>query len=135
MTKTEAEIKEFIDSREVLMKSELIRFIYPNYDYKKAGGYYTKLKFLRWWDYVLQTKDWAKLKEHRNYREKNANKKGERFNRVREIYKTDNRLQEFGKRRIRNLLIKVYDLDIPLASLARYLKELKQEPQCIPKSS
>ena len=136
MKKSDFEIKEFIDNREVLTQSDLIRFMYNKTGRITNGTPFLKNRVKRWWDYVLGTKDWVKLKEYREHIINTGNKKGERIDKVRKIYQTDKRLQEFGKRRIRNLLIEVYDLDIPLPSLARYIKELKQESnQCTVKSS
>ena len=133
--KSDEEIKEFIDNKEALTQSDLIRFMYNKTGYITNGTPFLKNRVRKWWDYVLETKDWVKLKEYRENINNNANKKVERLEQVRKIYQADKRLQEFGKRRIRNLLKEVYDLDIPLPSLARYIKELKQEPQCIPKSN
>jgi len=120
--KTDAEIKEFIDGREVLTQTELGMFIYPD-SQRKISGSSGRTK--RWWAYVLKVKNWKKLREHKEYKQRTNNLKVERFNKFRKIYQSDQRMQEFGKRRIRNLLIKVYDLDIPLATLGRYIKDLK----------
>jgi len=133
--KTDTEIKEFIDDREALTQSDLVRFMYNKTGRITTGSVFLKNRCREWWDYVLETKDWIKLKEYKEDILKNGNKKVERLEQVRKIYQTDKRLQEFGKRRIRNLLIEVYDLDIPLPSLARYIKELKQEQLCTQKSS
>ena len=118
-----------------MTQSDLIRFVYDKTGRLAGGFLFSRNKLRGWWDYVLETKDWIKLKEYKENIINNGNKKVERLDKVRKIYQTDKRLQEFGKRRIRNLLIEVYDLDIPLPSLARYIKELKQESQCIAGSS
>ena len=126
--KTDAEIKEFIDGREALTIREVNIFLHPNWNnasISKSLSCKSSGKLRRWWQYVLETKEWQKLREHKEYKINNANQKGERFDKFRKIYQSDQRMQEFGKRRIRNLLIKVYDLDIPLATLGRYIKELK----------
>ena len=133
--KTDQEIKEFIDDREALTQSDLVRFAYNKTGRITGGALFLRNRLRKWWDYVLETKDWEELRRYKEDILKNANKKVERLEQVRKIYQTDKRLQEFGKRRIRNLLIEVYDLDIPLPSLARYIKELKQEQLCTQKSS
>ena len=124
--KTDAEIKEFIDGREVLTQTDLTRFIYPIWNENSIKkGMSQKYRVKGWWQYVLETKEWQKLRENKEYKQRTNNLKVERFNKFRKIYQSDQRMQEFGKRRIRNLLIKVYDLDIPLATLGRYIKDLK----------
>lgn len=54
--RTDEEIKKFIDEREVLTRTELSKFIYG---YKQLGN----SRSLKWWLYVLETKDLTKLKE------------------------------------------------------------------------
>lgn len=66
--KTDKEIKEFIDSREVLTQNELSHFMYghscPVITYAKNGKEYQN-KIMGWWGYVLKTKDWGKLRKYK----------------------------------------------------------------------
>lgn len=57
--KQDWEIKKFIDENEVLTQSELRIFMYGY----RNGKFPTR--FLEWWTYVLETKDWVKMKQHK----------------------------------------------------------------------
>ena len=90
--KTDAEIKEWIDSREAFTQNELSKFIHG---YKINNNKLTR----KWWAYVLETKDWTALKDYRN--KKNRLDYFERFYK---IYKKDKRLQECGCRKAKKIL-------------------------------
>jgi hypothetical protein len=124
VAKTDQEIKEFIDSSKALTMGELVEFIYGEKD-SDTSRYRNRKKTQNWWGYVLQTKNWGNLRDYREKKIHEVNRKVERFNKFSEIYQSDKRCQMYGKRRIRTLLNKVYNLDIPLPTLNRYIKELK----------
>lgn len=110
--RNEEEIKKFIDEKEVLTMLELAMFVYerPERNTKKT-------KILKWWGYVLETKDWKKLKEY------NINKQTkhheERFKKFREIYIKDERMKQ-GQRKQRKLLNDVYGLSYSGATISKY---------------
>ena len=119
--KTDEEIKEFIDNRDVLTKSDIARFMYGN---KESTS-----RVNRWWDYVLETKDWGKLKKLRE--DKIYNNCGqlnkERYIEFKKIYKKDKRLHTMGKISIQRLLNNGYDFHIPLSTIQRYLCYIRQK--------
>lgn len=132
--KTDQEIKDWIDEREVFCKKELIIFMFN----KNNGGRLHNKRFIGFWDYVLETKDWGKLKKyirHKNFGSNGA-KKGDKyyrkkFKKFEEVYKSDKRLAEMGCVRTSNFLNAFYNLELNPATIIKYKKEL----QCILKSN
>lgn len=115
--KSEKEIKEFIDSKEVITQRELNKFIYGY-----TGGDRNS-KFRHWWDYVLKTKDWKKLKEYRDKKITSLN--NGKFETFKKLYDKDERLRMYGTKRQKKLLLNIYGLDYGRTTLAAYNKKLK----------
>jgi hypothetical protein len=118
--KSDLEIKEFIDSREVLTKRELTEFIYG-----ELKDYRLNSKFINnAWDYALQTKNWQKMKEYQKTRIKYGNKLTH-IPELLELSKTDKRLLEFGKRKLVKFLNEHYGIIISLAAAGRFLQQIR----------
>lgn len=123
MRRTDKEIKEWIDSKDVLTRRELTMFMQPG---RKTRGNETNVRFCKWWDYVLKTKDWNKLKEYAADKVKsNLNK--ERFEEFVKLYKSDIRIREYGKVRGSKYLKKKYNLELHPTTLKRYKEYVQQE--------
>lgn len=118
--RSDAEIKEFIDSREVLTKCELVKFVYGENRYEKL-----KVKFINnAWNYALQTKNWQKMKEYQEFKIKFGNK-SVYFPKLLDLSKTDKRLFEFGKRKLVKFLNEHYGMIISLATAQRFLQQIR----------
>jgi hypothetical protein len=115
--KCDNEIKQWIDEREVLTKNELSRYMF---NCRTHGNQ----RLRSWWNYVLETKDWAKLKEYNEL--KNRKGQPERFKKFVEIYNNDSRFAKLGKRYTMRLLLELYDFKLSLATAGRYLREIRQ---------
>jgi hypothetical protein len=76
-----------------------------------------------WWDYVLRTKNWKKLREYGEYRQKNYFKS--KFDEYKKIHDSDKRMKEFGLRRQKRLLQNVYGLSYSLSTLSNYSNQIK----------
>lgn len=124
--KTDEEIKQWIDEREVLTKIELSKFIYG----VNGRNYVTKNKTNRWWNYALKTKQWDKLREHRDYKMNNP-RTDLRYKQVHDLMQKDIRFKDVGKRRAQSLIKSIYKLDIPLATVGRYLRKIRETTNVI----
>lgn len=119
--KTDSEIKEFIDSKEALTQKELAEWMYDN-------KWRSTQRLYKWWDYVLQTKNWDDLKEYRDNKINNGNPKTEeraRFKEYLKLYNSDGRISKNGKRYISKLLKEVYNFEIPYVTIGRYNKLIR----------
>jgi len=117
--KTDNEIKEWIDSREVVTQTELIKFMY---------GYYTgvrKQKFTEWWAYIIETKDLVKLRQYSTDKQLRGNRNMELFNKVKSVYTEDPRLQQSGCKSGIKLLKTIYGIEVALTTYKAYLKQIK----------
>ena len=114
MLRSEAEIKEFIDSRKVLSKIELGKFIYG---YKN-----THQKTDEWWLYVLQTKNLEKLYKEKQKRI-NTSCIHKDKKRILELLKTDERLKNSGTRNQVKYLQQFYNISTNRVTLTRWRKE------------
>lgn len=111
MPKTDEEIKEYIDSREVLSKVELSRFVYG---YKSIATALIE----KWWIYTLQTKNLKKLHDEKQKRiNHDANKQ-----KILQLLKTDLRLMNAGTRKQAEYLQKFYNIKVNRNSLQRWRK-------------
>jgi len=100
--KSDAEIKQWIDSKEAITKKELSIFIY--------GYWKNSLRLVKkWWDYILENKDWRKQREYKEKRIKNGSLK---FPQVPEILKTDKRFFNIGVKKTVKLLKQIYNIEI-----------------------
>lgn len=109
--KNEIEIKKFIDKRKALTKKELIQYIYDIY----GGANYRSKIFLKWWNYVLKTKNWKDLRELFEQREKL-----DKFKKFKEIIKKDKRVLELGCDRGIRFLYKHYNFKISVPTFTKY---------------
>lgn len=111
--KSEAEIKDYIDSRKVLSKIELSKFIYG---YKNAH-----YKTEKWWLYVLHTKNLVKLYKEKQKRIYTSciHKDKER---ILELLRTDERLKNAGDRNRVKYLKQFYNIEISRPTLQRWRK-------------
>ena len=112
--KTDEEIKKFIDSKNVLTQKELGNFIYGH---RKGNGKLSG-RWLEWWQYVLDTKDWKELREYRDNLITKHHKN--RFETFREIYKKDKRISGFGIRKQLKILETIYGLHYSNSTLSKY---------------
>lgn len=114
--KSEAEIKRYIDSRKVLTKNELGRFIY---------GYKNNTVLTeKWWIYVLQTKDLKELYNEKQRRIKYENKKHNKSHkdkqRILELLKKDIRLKNAGTRKQTEYLLRFYNIKVSRRTLMKW---------------
>jgi hypothetical protein len=115
--KTDSEIKEFIDSKEAITKSELCVFIYG---YSGGSVHNKKSSMLnKFWDYVLETKDWKKQREH-----KEKKLKLDKFPAFKKIYKNDKRIRELGSTSAIKLLKIIYNMHVSRSTFSKYKKML-----------
>jgi hypothetical protein len=118
--KSDLEIKEFIDSREVLTKCELVKFVYGENRYDKL-----KVKFINnAWNYALQTKNWQKMKEYQKTKIKYGHK-STHIPELLKLSKIDKRLLEFGKRKLVKFLNEHYGIIISLSAAGRFLQQIR----------
>ncbi len=118
--RSDEETKEFIDSKEVITRTELSMFMYG---YKKPSA---ECRIVKWWDYVLQTKDWDKLKKYRTAKINHTDIPCDRYNKIKQIYLTDPRLKNTGKRTTRRILRDVYKICLSDTTVSRYLKKIRR---------
>lgn len=116
--KTDQEIIDFIDSREVLTRNELGRFIYG---YKKSN----MEKVKRYWLYVIQKKDLVKLKEYACSKTTHKDITNPILERVKEVYATDPRFKDIGGKSAYKLFKKLYGIDCTLRTFQRYHAKVK----------
>jgi len=119
--KTEAEIKDFIDSRKVLTTIELSKFILG---YKSLNYAIVKT----WWFYVLQTKDLEELQKYKAQKIREAHKYREydshpQKKTVLKLMKKDIRLKNAGTRKMSEYLLRFYNIKISRIALKRWRKE------------
>lgn len=125
--KTDDSIKEFIDSKEVLTMRELVGFMYPEntkYNWKRS---YSNPRIAKYWNYVLETKNWAKIKNHINYKIKNGNFNRKNFNKYKEIYDMDERIRTCGTRRAQRLLMNIYKFHLARSVISNYNKRIHDD--------
>jgi len=110
--KTDTEIKDWIDEREVLTQSELSMFIYG---YKKASCH-------RHWDYVLETKNIKSLKEYKNYVYANRPLMTHRHKEIIcDILKVNSGvIKKWGARRIVKWFKEIYNIDVGRTTIKKY---------------
>ena len=120
--RTDEEIKEWIDSREALTKNELYEF---KRGHKRYGGR-DNVWLKKWWDYVLKTKDWEKLREYREHKIENWNVNTDKYKRFHEIIEEDKRLLVFGSRYLKKWLKKHYNLELARSTIQRYKNVYKE---------
>jgi hypothetical protein len=120
--RSDKEIKEFIDSREALTQRELMLFMHNTMDFQIR---YTR--DLKWWAYVLDTKDWQKLKAYKHFKINEKNIKSGHYNEYKKIYFKDERIRNSGVRGNRKLLKSIYDIHVSLSSIKRYRRYIKNE--------
>lgn len=122
--KTDKEIKDWIDSQEVLTMMELYHFVCP-WTKRNRPGKQERKRINDYWGYVLETKDWGKLREYRNKKINRGSFKQDNFDKFKEIYSSDKRIREAGKRKTKTLLNEVYNLNIGLQAIVNYKCILK----------
>jgi hypothetical protein len=120
MRKTDEEIKKFIDNNEVLTVNELEKFIYNN----KRGAMVT---INRWWGYVLETKDWVKLREYREKKILDCIKNNTKlaYEKFVEIYNSDIRFKGKGFKSSQKILNEVYGYDVGRSTVQRLYTKMK----------
>lgn len=125
--KSDNEIKEWIDSREVMTMRELAAFLYG-----KGNRSTGNPRFLLWWGYVLQTKNLTDLKLHRERKIITQGGWGmvspERVQRAREIILSDPRLLASGYKRGLRILENVYGIKM---SITTYKKIKRQSNELV----
>ena len=121
MKVSDKDVKDFIDSRKVLTKVELFKFIYPKSKLNWHGG----CRLERWWDYVLKTKKWKELREYRDNKISIGSSRGI-YEPFMNIYNSDPRAKGAGKRTMLKLC-HLHGLNISLSTIQRYLREIRQD--------
>lgn len=118
--KTDKEIRDFIDSKEVLTQRELNEFIYGYWKTVIPGT-----TIYKYWQYVLQTKDWKKLRNYRENKINFTNFKMENFNKYKEIYEKDSRIRERGSRYAQRILEQVYKFHLARNIIISYKRKIE----------
>ena len=116
--KTDQEIKEFIDSKEVLSKNDLGRFVYGH----KASS---NSVINRHWLYVIQTKDLIKLKKYAYDKEQHKDRLDPILERIAGIYRTDPRFNSIGGKSAYKLFKRLYGVDCTERTFQKYHKQVK----------
>ena len=127
--KTDKEIKDWIDKQDVLTRADLRRFMYPTLGYNRIGTK-SKPRFNKFWDYVLSTKDWEKLREYKESRISFGGKSNldkDKFNKYKKAFESDIRIREAGKRLSQKLLEQHFSLKIGTSTIQRYKKCLQKD--------
>lgn len=115
--KTDQEIKDFIDSREVLTRREITEFIYGQKNKRDT----THTKVQKYWLYVLQTKDMVKLREYAEEKIRTGNQRDD-AERIRTIIAEDERFN-CGSRKASKLMNDIYNIHISRNIVNNYLRE------------
>ena len=118
--KNDKEIKEWIDSKEVLTQTQLKKFIRTvSSRFGDRGN-----SWETWWRYALSTKDWNKMKEHRTLKMKTrlAHKDKKIIERV---IKKFGHLSSSGD--IRTSLKKEYNITVTGQTVRLYMERLGVE--------
>lgn len=118
--KSESEIKEFIDSREVLTKYELVQFIYGERNRGELKANITR----KFWEYTLATKDWKSLKKYQQLRIRIGGRP-DFISKLTKISKSDKRLLEFGRYKLTQLLKDQYNITISRATAGKFIKQIR----------
>jgi len=124
--KTDTEIKDWIDEREVLTQNELSRFMWGyvgSYSLTKNGKVH-QTKLGAWWDYVLNSKNLEKLKQYKQNKIY-ANKQNfhKQKDKICEILKTDERFVCPAEKAI-PLFKKIYKINVSEHAINKYKKEI-----------
>lgn len=114
MKRSDKEILEFINNKGVLTHNELKLFIY--------GELWGSRRTRYWWNYVIQNKNWKKLKIY-SLSKQNHNSKQDLFHK---IYIKDKRFREVGHRKVRNMLKNIYNINLSPTTIKKYLKNERQ---------
>jgi len=117
--KSDTEIQAWIDSKDAMTQNELCMYLCGH------RGKQTKL-FLKWWDYVLDTKNWKTLTEHRN-KKINAGfpPNDKRKEQIEQLFTKDIRLQTSGYKTGTKILNNVYGISVSRSYYQILLKKLK----------
>lgn len=116
--KTDEEIKDFIDSREVLTRIELVEFIYGQKNKRHKTAF---PKVQKYWLYVLQTKDMVKLRKYAEEKIRIGNHRKD-AERIRTIIAEDERFN-CGSKKASKLMNDIYNIRISRSIVNNYLKE------------
>jgi hypothetical protein len=115
--KSDTEIKEWIDSREVLTQNELCEFFgIQRQAYRKA---YKPL--YRWWNYVLKTKNLTKLRLHISNKRRATQPRPDKKIILSIILKYAGAVSRWG---MPNLIREKYGIRVSSSCIYRYAKEL-----------
>ena len=115
--RTDEEIKAWIDAREALTAKELMRFMYFIPEGQKLISH-THSGMMKWWKYVLATKNWEKLNEYRENKIKHSG--DEKFKKYQEIYGKDERIRKAGVNKRQEILDRIYKFHLSLSTLSKY---------------
>lgn len=115
--KTDQEIKDFIDNREVLTRGEIAEFIYG----RKNKHSTSSPRINKYWLYVLQTKNMLKLREYAERKIRIGNHRGD-AERIRTIIAEDERFN-CGSRKAFKLMKDIYNIHISRNIVRNYLRE------------
>ncbi len=80
-----------------------------------------------WWDYVLRTKDWKKLKEYRIKKELEGGFKVDLFNSYKSAYLKDNRISSNGTRVAQRILLNIYGIKMTRVRISSYKKIIEND--------
>ena len=115
---TDTEIKQYIDSRDVLTQKELSKFIFG---YWSSGS--KRLK--EYWLYVIETKDLMKLKKYAYDKEQHKDRLDPILERIAGIYRTDPRFNSLGGKASYKLFKRLYGVDCAERTFQNYHKKVK----------
>jgi hypothetical protein len=123
-TKTDKEIIDWIDSKEVLTQNELMRFMYNSTH--NGGGMPGSGRWRKFWQYVLETKDWVKLREYRDAKMKvDWYSNNHNYQLFKKAYGNDPRFKGIGKRKAKRLFEDIYKIKLSISTIGRYIKQIR----------
>jgi hypothetical protein len=118
--KSDLEIKEFIDSREVLTKYELSMFIFGVKDCNNLDD----KKVLEFWHYTLETKNWKTLKDYQKSKI-HIGRPPLALTKLYELLKTDKRLAGYGKRKLAKYVNDMYGFKVSPSTTQKFLQQIR----------
>ena len=118
---SENEIKQWIDGKDTVTQTELMKFMRGYYTGKRYG------RFSKWWLYVIETKNLTKLREYAVQKQQQGRFNIKLFNEIKKAYIKDTRIQEAGVKMGTKLLNSLYGINVAITTYRSYLKRIKYE--------
>lgn len=116
ITPTDEEIKSWIDSKQAVTKRELSIFIRGYYSGRNSPA------MNKWLNYIYQTKNWLDIKK---YTKEKIHNRNPHFDKIKDIYTKDPRLQNSGYKKGTKILNNIYNIPVTAGCYHHIHKQLK----------